>query len=212
MVIPGLALSIALFRKFSSGIGSASKAVRLPQVTGSRDYYPTLALGGVILLLGAADTGILTLLPLLVEQKGGGLITVGATVSLFRLSGAIGALIAGYISDRMNWKPVMIVSYLLASFTLYGFLRVEGLLALTLVTLLGATLLSSRSYTMVLAQRLLPDRTSTAAGLFWSLALIGGALGALSGGFLADSFGVETSLLALGITFSVSAAALALRI
>jgi FSR family fosmidomycin resistance protein-like MFS transporter len=212
MVIPGLVLSIVLYRTFSLGVKPASRATKSLQNWDSRNFYPTLALGGVLLLQGAADTGILALLPLLVEQEGGGLITVGAFISLFKLSGAAGALIAGYISDRINWKPVMIASYLLASLILYSFLRVEGFLALTLVALLGTTLLSSRSYTMILAQRSFPGRASTATGLFWSLILIGGALGALTGGFLADDLGVRTSLMVLGVTFPISAAILALGI
>jgi len=178
----------------------------------SGTLFLVLALAGVLLLRGAAETGILAFLPILVEQKGGTLITAGATLSVFKLSGAVGAIVAGFLSDRWTGKPLMLVSFLLSVVFLYGFVQVDGTVALILIALLGGALLSSSAYTMVVAQDLLPGRHSTAAGLFWSISLLGGGLGALVEGFLADGFGVETALLLLGVPLPLAAAALTLGI
>ncbi len=106
----------------------------------------------------------------------------------------------------------MILSFLLAVALLYGFIQADGTMALILVALLGAALLSSSSYTLVMAQNLLPERTSTAAGLVFSLTLLGGGLGALCEGFLADRFGVQMALLVIGVAFPLAAAAVAVGI
>ena len=87
------------------------------------------------------------------------------------------------------------------------FLHTDGFLALLSIALLGATLLSSTSYTLVMAQNLLPGRTSTAAGLVFSLSLLGGAVGALCGGFLADGIGLDKAMVILGATLPLGAAA-----
>jgi FSR family fosmidomycin resistance protein-like MFS transporter len=207
MVLPGLLLSILLYKVFAPGIGTLDNTKRSLDILSAIDLGPTLALACVLLLRGAAETGIMAFLPLLIEQKGGGLIAIGATISLFKLSGAAGAIIASFLSDRRNWKPVVILSFVLAAIFLYSFLEVEGFMSLILVALLGAALLSSSPYTLVMAQRLLPERTSTAAGLVFSLSLLGGGLGALCEGFLADGLGVETALLIIGVTLPLGAAA-----
>jgi len=207
MALPGLLLSALLYKKFAPGVGTLDKTKRSLDILSSIDVGPALALAGVLLLRGAAETGIMAFLPLLIEQKGGTLIAVGATVSLFKLSGAAGVIIAGSLSNRRSWKPVMILSFVLAAIFLYGFLQKEGFMALIFVALLGATLLSSSPYTLVMAQHLLPERTSTAAGLVFSLSLLGGGLGALCEGFLADGFGVETALLIIGVILPLGAAA-----
>ncbi len=132
---------------------------------------------------------------------------VGATVSLFKLAGAATSIAAGHISDRMNAKPVILLGFLLAPLLVYGFLQVGGWPALIVVALLGAALLASTSYAVVVARALLPGRESTAAGLVFSLSVLGGGLGALGAGYLADAAGIETALLAVGSTLPLGAAA-----
>jgi FSR family fosmidomycin resistance protein-like MFS transporter len=212
MVLPGLLLPILLYRRFVSRAGEPHKAETIHKAVGRIRWRPALALAGVLLLRGAAETGILAFLPILVEQKGGSLVAAGATVSMFKLAGACAAIVVGFLSDRMFWKPFMAVSFVLAFVFLYGFVGTDGYVAFILVALLGATLLSSSSYTVVLAQNLLPGRMSTAAGLVYSFSLLGGGAGALCEGFLADSFGVEKSLLIIGAILPLSAAAATLGI
>jgi FSR family fosmidomycin resistance protein-like MFS transporter len=212
LALPGLLLAFLLYKRFATrdmGVLQSAPGFDLKGLVCSR---PALALAGVLLLRGAAETGILAFAPILVQQKGGSLLTVGATVSLFKLSGAVGAILAGYLSDRMNWKPLMAISFVVSVLFLYSFLQAGGVTALLLVVLLGATLLSSTSYTLVVAQNLLPGRTSTAAGLVYSIGLLGGGLGALCEGFLADRVGVQQALLILGATLPLGAAAATLGI
>ncbi len=213
LVLPGLLLSAILYLRFASrATAPPPSRAALADAKGLLRSGPVLALAGVVLLRGAAETGILAFLPILVEEKGGSLIAVGATLSLFKLSGAAASILAGHLSDRWRGKPIMLGSFLLAIVLLVSFVQSDGIVALLLAALLGGSLLSSLPYTMVMAQDLLPGRQSTAAGLFWSLSLLGGGLGALGEGLLADRYGVETALLLLGILLPLAAAALTLGI
>jgi FSR family fosmidomycin resistance protein-like MFS transporter len=212
LVLPGLFLSVILYLRFAPRATTPPSSQSAPDVLALLRSGPVLALAGVVLLRGAADGGILAFLPLLVEQKGGTLVAAGATLSLFKLSGAAGSILAGYLSDRWSGKPFTLLSFLLAIVFLYGFVQSDGVLALLLVALLGGALLSSSAYTLVMAQDLLPERQSTASGLFWSVSLLGGGLGALIEGLLADQYGIETALLLIGVLLPLAAAALTLGI
>jgi FSR family fosmidomycin resistance protein-like MFS transporter len=206
MVLPGLLLAALLVQRFDARLAGPDPARLAFDARALVSSAPVLALAAVLVLRSAAEMAILAFLPILVEQKGGNLMAIGATVSFFKLAGAGGALLGGYLSDRARWKPVMVLLLVLAAVLLIAFLRTEGILSLILVALLGACLLSSSAYTMVAAQNLLPDRASTAAGLVFSLSLLGGGLGALAEGFLADRFGVEPALLLIGVSLSLTAA------
>jgi predicted MFS family arabinose efflux permease len=65
---------------------------------------------------------------------------------------------------------------------------------------------------VVLARDLAPGRESTAAGLVFSLSVLGGGLGALAAGYLADAAGIETALLAAGLVLPLGAAAATLGV
>ena len=101
---------------------------------------------------------------------------------------------------------MMVLSLVLAVPLCCGLLRADGFLALVFVALLGAALRASFPYAFLIAQRFLPEHSSTAAGLVLSLSLLGGGLGALGEGFLADGVGVEMALLIVGVTLPLGAA------
>jgi len=212
MLLPGLVLCILLFIKFAAPAPRPQKAGSSAGILAALCSGPTLALAAVLLLRGGADTGIVSFLPILVAQRGGSLITIGATVSVFKLAGATGAIVAGSLSDRLNWKPYMVLSLVLAPVLLYGALQSSGWLALVFVALLGAALLSSSVYTLDMAQSLLPDQMSTATGLTFSLMILGGGLVTWCEGLLADLWGVQAALLVIGVALPLSAAAATLGI
>jgi FSR family fosmidomycin resistance protein-like MFS transporter len=207
MVLPGLLLSVVLYRAFDARGQAPGGAKRSLDIRISIGAGPVLALACMLVLRGATEMSIVAFLPLLIEQRGGALIAIGATIGLFQMSSAAGTLIAGFLSDRRGWKHVTILSLVAASALSWSFLRADGLLALILLALLGAALRVSFPYAFLMAQRLFPERASTASALVVSLSLLGGGLGALSSGFLADGLGVETALLVVGLSLPLGAAA-----
>jgi FSR family fosmidomycin resistance protein-like MFS transporter len=203
---PGLLICALLFLRYRGRVLASQDPARPAGPAASILIRPAAALACLLLLRGAAETALLTFIPILVEHKGGSLLAVGATVSLFKLSGAASSIAAGHLSDRRNARPVILLGFLLAPVLVYGLLQVEGWAALVVVGLLGAVLLASTSYAVVLARNLLPSRESTAAGLVFSLSVLGGGLGALAAGYLADAAGIETALLAAGLVLPLGAA------
>ncbi|OGO14570.1 MAG: hypothetical protein A2029_10490 [Chloroflexi bacterium RBG_19FT_COMBO_47_9] len=212
LLAPGLLISGLLFKQFAASIASVLKKDSPLYIFAGLKSRPLIALASVLLLRGGAETAIMVFLPILVDQRGYGLIIAGASVAIFKLFGALGAILAGFLSDRRSWKPYAALSFLISILILYSVLKVEGWLALVLVALLGFILLSSSSYTLAVSQNLLPEKTSTAAGLVFSISLLGGGLGSLVTGFLADFLGLETAVLTTGVIMSLGAAVATLGI
>jgi FSR family fosmidomycin resistance protein-like MFS transporter len=210
--VPGLLICAILFLRYRGCVLASQDPVDPAGPAARILIGPAAALACLLLLRGAAETSLLTFLPILVANKGGSQMAVGATVSLFKLSGAVTAIAAGHLSDRMNAKPIIVVGFLVAPLLVHRFLQAGGWSALVIVALLGAALLASTSYAVVLARNLLPGRESTAAGLVYSLSVLGGGLGALGAGYLADATGIETALLAVGFSLPLGAAAATLGV
>jgi FSR family fosmidomycin resistance protein-like MFS transporter len=204
---PGLLICTILFFRYRGVVLASQDPPGPPGPAAKILIGPAVALTCLLLLRGAAETSLVTFLPILVANKGGSQMAVGATVSLFKVAGAATSIAAGHMSDRMDARPAIISGFLLAPLLVYGFLQIEGWMALIVVALLGAALLASTSYAVVVARALLPGRESTAAGLVFSLSILGGGLGALGAGYLADDAGIETALLAAGLTLPLGAAA-----
>lgn len=89
-------------------------------------------------------------------------------ISMMLLTGALGGVAGGFISDRWGRKPLIVGSLVLATPLFLGFLATQGALSLVFLALSGAALLSSFSVTTVAAQEAIPEHKAMAglAGLF----------------------------------------------
>jgi FSR family fosmidomycin resistance protein-like MFS transporter len=118
----------------------------------------------------------------------------GKMVTVFLLSGALGTLLGAPIADRFGHKRYFVGTMAALSPVLWGFLRSEGTVALVLIAIAGGILVSSFSVTIVMAQRILPERLGIASGLMVGFAIGMGGIGATVMGSVADVWGVFTVL------------------
>lgn len=114
----------------------------------------------------------------------------GKMVTVFLLSGAVGTLLGAPIADRFGHKRYFVATMALLSPVLWFFLQSRGANALALIAVAGAILVSSFSVTIVMAQRILPDRLGVASGLMVGFAIGMGGIGATIMGSVADAWGV----------------------
>ena len=126
---------------------------------------------------------------------------------------ALGLLITGPLSDAIGRKSVMSVSLLLAAFftlicaTMSSW---EGVLAMRALTGLALSGVAAVAMTW-LSEELHPGFLSFSMGLYISGNSIGGLVGRLSTGMLADHFSWNVSLFVVGL-FALAAAALFFRL
>lgn len=128
-------------------------------------------------------------------------------LAIYNISGVVGALLFGYLSDRLGKRPLVCFSLLAASPALFFFLQAEGFTAYLLLGVGGGFLLASNSILVALAQELAPGRSGLASslplGFSWGVASL--ALGPT--GYIADRVGLSLTLEWLALLPLVTAVA-----
>lgn len=191
-VVPAMLVALTLLRvvpweaRLHHGRGAAA-GLRLAL----REHAGSLArLMALIMSRASVLHVMLALLPFLYKARGAPATEGAAAITVMILSGAIGGMIAGYLSDRYGRRRVLFVSFAIASPLFLGAIVSTGPLTIVLLSLGGAALLGSSSLVTVEAQGLMPAHASTAAGLMLGVSMgVGGLLvGPIS--VLAQAFGI----------------------
>lgn len=165
-MVPGVGLTSLIYR-FAPSTGS-----RLPhrgdQTTSQAIRSGTRSLVLIVLVI-AIRSGVLLsaifLLPLYfnAHHLAAGLGSLASSVLL--LTGAMGGLYGGRLSDRVGRKPVVTWSLAAAAPLLVVAAFVPITFIWPVLALAGAALLASNSVTVVQAQELIPNNAGMAAGL-----------------------------------------------
>ncbi len=189
---PG-ALAVAVLGRFK-GTGGAA-----PQRSGSlRASVPWLLLVVLVLVVvlrSVAQFGVMTFYPLYLSRSHILPPTLsGGVLFFFLIMGAFGTLVGGPISDRFGRRTLLLLSWILTTPLLYLLPRLGGAWQFVALGLLGFSIVTTFSTTVVLAQELLPGRQGVAASLTIGLAAgLGGVVILLLGQY-ADRFGVHQVL------------------
>ena len=139
--------------------------------------------------------GLMTYIPFyFIEQLKGDPLYSGKLVSAFLLGGVAGTILGSMLADRLGHKHYLVYSLLAASLLAPLILVVTGFWLLVVLILVGLTLISSFTVTIVMAQRLLPHNLGVASGLMVGFAIGAGGLGVTLLGIVADHFGVLSAL------------------
>jgi len=142
-------------------------------------------------------TGMGTVLPIYMNQKGMSLFWAGATGTLFHGIGSLGGLIGGHLGDTMNRNRFMQVPLLLAAPLLLGFLYLDGPIRFLCLAIGGIALYISLPLNVVLAVELFPRHAGTMAALMIGFAWGIGGLMLTPFGIAAEHFGLDATMTAL---------------
>ena len=136
----------------------------------------------------------LTYMPVLYSSEGYSLVSIGTMVSFFTVAGAVSGLLAGHLSDRIGFKPVLIAAHLLTTPSMYLLLISSGTWVYSGAFFTGFFVLATIPLGVALVQKLAPRGKSMAASLMTGLAYgLGGLLTPLTG-VLSDLFSIRTVL------------------
>jgi FSR family fosmidomycin resistance protein-like MFS transporter len=139
--------------------------------------------------------GLMTYIPFYVmEHLQGDPLYSGKLVSAFLLGGVAGTILGSMLADRPGHKEYLVFSLVVTSLLSPLVLLTSGPLLFVVLTLVGMALISSFTVTIVMAQRLLPQRLGVASGLMVGFAIGAGGFGVTLLGLLADHFGVAAAL------------------
>jgi len=142
---------------------------------------------------------MLALLPFLFKLRGVPATHGAAALTVMLFAGAIGGVVGGYLSDRYGRRPILFISFLIASPLFLGAIHTTGAAAMVFLALGGAVLFGSASLLTVEAQGLMPAHAGVAAGMMLGVSMgVGGLLvGPTSA--LAQAYGIIPVLTAVSL-------------
>jgi len=204
-LLAGLPMAVILFlfnKKFSTPIiqkGSGLKGKERSRVLSSEEggsrWRSMSLLIGAVTLRSWAHIGLMTYVPFyFVQVLHGDPVAAGKLVFVFLMGGVAGTFIGGIIADKIGHKLFFLLSMVLSVPLLFVFPGVAGFWVPVVLFLIGFVLISSFSVTIVMGQRMLPDRLGMASGIMTGLVIGMGGIGAYLLGLVADAWGVLTVL------------------
>lgn len=175
--LPGLAAGVLAWMA-TPRLPAGPKAPPLPLREAVRGVWGSLAL--VVLVVATrslAYFGLVSFLPLYLQDQNVSLAAGGRLLFLMLFSGALGGLAGGHLSDIFGRRPVIAGSLLLATPFFYLFLHSNGAPGYIFLALGGAFLMASFSVTVVMAQEMLSKNSAIASGLMLGFGIGTGGLG-----------------------------------
>jgi FSR family fosmidomycin resistance protein-like MFS transporter len=214
-VAPGLVVAALLFVYLGSMRLGGRKAGAEMQtfaqyLAGLRDLFSSRSL--VMLSTGSAfrsmtQAGLLTFLPVyLANQMGYSPIWVGACLFALQAAGFAASPLAGHLSDRMGRKQIL-MSAMAATAVVLAAMALSGgsPLFVALVAALGFFLYATRPVVQAWMLDATPkNMAGSSIGVLFGAQALGGAMGPLLGGLVADRFGLLSVFYFLAATIVVA--------
>jgi FSR family fosmidomycin resistance protein-like MFS transporter len=190
--------------KAKPALGSAERTRMLLALLRNRAMV-TLAIGSAFRTM--TQGALLTFLPLyLARTMGYSLFWVGACMFALQAAGFIAAPIAGYLSDTVGRRQIIMSSMSMTAVVI-GFMIFAGGTQwfVLLVALLGFFLFAVRAVLQAwLLDATLPGMAGSAIGLFFGAQAAGQAIGPISAGIVADHYGLMSAFYFLAVTIIIA--------
>jgi MFS family permease len=121
----------------------------------------------------------LTFMPVFYVQKGYSLVAAGVMFSLFTIAGTVSGIVSGYLSDRIGYKSIFMVTHFLMTPALILLLYLPGNWVYAGAFLAGCFVLATMPLGVTMAQALAPKGRAMVSSLMMGLAY---GLGPVAGG------------------------------
>jgi MFS family permease len=214
-VVPGLVVALLLFVFLGSMRIGARKTEHETQSFGSylaglRDLFRSRSL--VLLSTGSAfrtmtQSTLLTFLPVyLANEMGYSPFWVGACLFALQAAGFAASPVAGHLSDRMGRKQILASSMFGSAVVLAAMAFAGGsVVFIGLVAVLGFFLYATRPVIQAWMLDATPkNMAGSSIGVLFGAQAVGGALGPVLGGVVADSYGLLATFYFLATTIVIA--------
>jgi FSR family fosmidomycin resistance protein-like MFS transporter len=165
--------------------------------SGNRVDHPVYAISLIVLIVvfrSWTHLGLATYIPFLYRaQLTNNPEFVATLLFLFLGAGTVGTVVGGALADRIGHRKMLFFSLALQVPLIHLFLVSSGGLVFVFAAVVGATIVSTFSVTIVMAQELFPRRMATASGTIAGFAIGTGGIGVTLLGAVADRYGVPAA-------------------
>ncbi len=191
----GIAASSILFfklRDFDTVERSGTEGRGIKRRKVLRELVPHFfPLGGFLFFITAMKVVVTLYLPAYFVDQGQTLIRASFFLAVLQFAGAVGTLIAGYVSDRIGRKNTLFISGLVCPLLLWLFTAVDGGLKLPVLAVLGFFLFSSGPVVLTLVQDASPKSPSFANGIFMTMSFLIRSIIVFFTGYLIERVGYD---------------------
>jgi len=203
LMLLGWAASFVLhlqLRRLPAGSLPAGRPGWRRAVGGMRRVMGTVGAMGV--LRGMALSAPWTFGPILLKEEGSSDLLAGAALTLYLTAGMIGTLGAGWLSDRLGRRAILLAATLAGPAGLLLFIFVGGWPRFVFLAVAGLGTVAIHPVCMALVQETFPENRGLANALYLSTVFIISSLAAVAVGALGDAIGLRPAFVVSGaVTF-----------
>jgi len=196
LLIPGVITGGYLLWRMRNVAGATPAGGPRASAGGSR--IPVFALAMVIGVMMSRSWTVnvfQAFTPTWYKQLGYGPEFYGPLATTLVLASAVGTVGCGTLADRYGRRMVILVTLALSVPAIYLFTAFPGPWAFGSAILIGFLAASTAPLMLLMAQQLMADRAGLASGLVMGLGFVTGAVGIPINGAIADSIGLQSSLM-----------------
>ncbi|MFP3869665.1 MAG: MFS transporter [Syntrophobacteria bacterium] len=157
-----------------------------------------IPVSGVMVCRAFMAASLVAFLPTFMVTSGKSLWLGGASLAVLELSGTVGTLSGGTLSDRVGRHAVLAVAVSVSSISMLGFVHASGWILFPCLLILGGTLFAASPVVLALVQDHCPTHRGAANGLYMGFNFLSMGFVTLLVGWLADIIGLK-------MAFTVSA-------
>ncbi len=195
LIIPGLITGGYLLWRMRGGI---EKAVGSPRSVSTAARVPVFALAVVIGVMMSRSWTVnvfQAFTPTWYKELGYGPEFYGPLATTLVLASAVGTVGCGTLADRYGRRNVILATLVLSVPAILLYTAFPGPWAFASAILIGVLAASTAPLMLLMAQQLMADRAGLASGLVMGLGFVTGAIGIPVNGAIADSIGLQKSLM-----------------
>ena len=211
----GLVTSAVLWwrlRKISIQQEVYSSALKIDYMSIFRQFRPVfLNLGGIILFNGALRATLILFLPVYLISEGENLWFAGISLAVLQVSGAMGTLLSGSVSDRIGRRTTLLIVTIASPLLMLLFLNSDGALRILSIVLLGVALMSPQSVMLASILDLDTKHKAFVNSIYMTMSFFVSAVMAMVAGAIADQMGLAKTF-ALFAAMSLAAIFFARRV
>ena len=196
LVIPGLLTGgYLLWRMRSNGTGRSVATRRTARTSEAVPYLALAAVIGVMMSRSWTVNVFQAFTPTWYQMQGYGPQFYGPLATTLVLASAVGTVGCGSLADRYGRRTVILATLVLTIPAILLFTLFPGPWAFGSAILIGFLAASTAPLMLLMAQQLMASRAGLASGLVMGLGFVTGAVGVPINGAIADSIGLQRSLM-----------------
>jgi FSR family fosmidomycin resistance protein-like MFS transporter len=207
VMIAGILLSFFLYEKFRD-ISTIPEEISpsfnwREAITEIRWVMAPIAI--LIFTRSLVSATLTTFLPTFLKSQGSSLWIAGASLTILEISGMMGALLAGSLSDRFGRRKMLVISFVLTPILMILFVQSDNLMKIPLLILLGFFAIAIVPVLMAIVIENASKNRSFANGVYMALSFAIQALATFLVGFISDlsslraTFFISAGLLPIGL-------------